>query len=388
MHARDNGEDRIQDGQFHIMTYKLAATCAFGLESVLKKEVLSLGGREISSDNGRVYFRGDDTFIAKANIFLRTADRIHIVLNEFDSADFDELFEGVRSVAWEDIINDRGRVLVKGRSKNSLLHSVPVAQSMTKKAIIDRLIQKTGKSEILEDGVLFPVEIELDNNKGRLMLNTSGEALFKRGYRTGSGDAPIKETLAAGLVLLSGWKSGEPLVDPFCGSGTIPIEAAMIRKNIPPGLNRHFLSMKWDFLDKMIWKQAAEEAVAGIISQTGPEIYGYDNDPDVIKKATENAVNAEADDTVMFKIVDIRQFKLKGQPGTVVTNPPYGERLGDRKYADEVYSALREAVSKKYGWNVNIITAHPNFQEIFGRAVKKRKLFNGNIRCNYYSYLI
>ena len=368
------------------MEHLLAATCPFGIESVLKKEVLSLGFPIEKTTDGRVYFRGGDTAIAKANIFLRTADRIHILLKEFPAGDFDQLFEGVRSVEWENIIDDRGRIHVKGRSKNSGIHSVPVAQSMTKKAIIERLRSKSGKSEITEDGTLYPIEIEIESDRARLMLNTSGEALFKRGYRESTGDAPLKETIAAALILLSGWDGSSSLTDPFCGSGTIPIEAAMIKKNMAPGLNRHFLAMKWGFVERKCWNEAAAEAMDLIRPAEGISIYGYDNDPVMIKKAAANALNAEVEDCVVFKELDINRFKLKGQPGYIVTNPPYGERLGDRLITEELYSTLKNAVMHKPGWNINIITAHPNFQELFGRALRKRKLYNGNIKCNYYSY--
>lgn len=369
------------------MKLDLAATCTFGLESVLKREIISLGYQIKSTDNGRIYFSSDDLALARANIFLRTADRVHIVLSEFPAHDFDELFEGVRSVEWENFISERGQIVVKGRSANSKIHSVPVAQSMTKKAIIERLRESTGRNEIIEDGVMFPVEIELNNDIGRLMLNTSGEALFKRGYRGTTGDAPMKETLAAGLIMLSGWKSSEPLVDPFCGSGTIPIEAAMIKKNMAPGLNRHFLSMKWDFIDKKVWNSAASEAMDMIRPCERAEIFGYDKDPEIIAAASANAQNAEVEDCAVFKNVPVEMLKLKGQPGVIVTNPPYGERLSDRNEAEGLYLSLKTVLERKPDWSANIITAHPAFQELFGRAEKKRKLFNGNIKCNYYSYL-
>lgn len=368
------------------MKLDLAATCTFGLESVLKREIISLGYQIKSTDNGRIYFTSDELALARTNIFLRTADRVHIVLSEFPAHDFDELFDGVRSVEWENFISERGQIVVKGRSAGSKIHSVPVAQSMTKKAIIERLRERTGRNEIIEDGVLYPVEIELNNDIGRLMLNTSGEALFKRGYRGTTGDAPMKETLAAGLIMLSGWKSSEPLVDPFCGSGTIPIEAAMIKKNMAPGLNRHFLSMKWDFIDKNVWNSAASEAMDMIRSYEKAEIYGYDKDPGIIAAASANAQNAEVEDCAVFKNVPVEMLKLKGQPGVIVTNPPYGERLSDRNEAEGLYLSLKTVLERKPDWSANIITAHPAFLELFGRAEKKRKLFNGNIKCNYYSY--
>jgi putative N6-adenine-specific DNA methylase len=368
------------------MEHLIAATCAFGIESVLKKEVAELGYRIERTENGRVYFRSDDSAVARSNIFLRTADRIHIVLGEFSASDFDELFEGVQSVEWENIIDARGMINVKGRSKNSKIHSVPVAQSMTKKAIIERLRQKTGKTEIIEDGTLFPVEIEIENDKAKILLNTSGEALFKRGYRDGTGEAPIKETLAAALILLSGWNGETSLFDPFCGSGTIPIEAALMKKNIAPGLNRHFLSMKWNLIGKTAWNEAANEALDIITPSEEILIYGYDNDQKVLDKAMLNAQNAEVDDIISFKNVDINNFMLKGQPGVLITNPPYGERLGSPEQTEAVYRAFSGAVKAKTEWEINVITAHPHFQEIFGSARIKRKLYNGNIKCHYYSY--
>ncbi|MBN2858150.1 MAG: class I SAM-dependent RNA methyltransferase [Candidatus Delongbacteria bacterium] len=369
------------------MSFLLAATCTFGMESVLKKEVVRLGYEISATENGRVYFHSDDSGIARANIFFRTADRVHIVLKEFPAGDFDELFEGVKSIEWENIINDRGKILVKGRSKNSKIHSVPVAQSMTKKAIIDRLMEKTGKSEIIEDGVLFPVEIEIENDKARIMLNTSGDALFKRGYREGTGEAPLKETLAAGLILLSGWRGDVPLIDPFCGSGTIPIEAAMIKINMAPGLNRHFLSMKWNFLSREIWNTAGNEAMDLIRQYDKPEIFGYDIDTKVLGKAKLNAENAEVEKLIRFENSDISNLELKDNSACIITNPPYGERLGDIKESEVIYGYLRSLLKKNKTLSCNLITAHPHFQELFGRADKKRKLYNGNLKCNYYSYI-
>jgi len=368
------------------MELTLVATCAFGLESVLKREVQQLGYTVSGSDNGRIKFVSDELAVARSNIFLRTADRVHIILKEFRADDFDLLFDGVKSIEWENFIEENGRILVKGRSKDSKIHSVPVAQSMTKKAIIERLLEKTGRSEIIEEGTVYPIEIELDKDIARVTMNTSGEPLFKRGYREETGEAPIKETLAAGLVLLSGWNLSEPFVDPFCGSGTIPIEAAMIKKRIAPGLNRHFLSMKWNFLDKKIWNLAVEEALSMILSFDEISIYGYDKDPDVIKKAVNNSLSAEVDDIVNFKNVDINMLKLKADHGVIVTNPPYGVRIGDKYELDDLIFRLSDAVCKKNGWATHIISDHPSFQETFGTASHKKKLYNGNIKCYYYSY--
>ncbi|MFO7810487.1 MAG: class I SAM-dependent RNA methyltransferase [Candidatus Delongbacteria bacterium] len=364
----------------------IAATCTFGLESVLKKEIIQLGYSIRNTENGRVFFCSDQRAVARANIFLRTAERIHLVLNEFSARDFDELFEGVKAVEWEHIIEERGNIVVKGRSRKSAISSVPVAQAMTKKAVIDRLLEKSGRKKIIEQDIPFPVEIEIEKDKGRLMLDTSGTPLFKRGYRLKTGNAPIKETLAAGLILLSKWNGNQILLDPFCGSGTIPIEAAMMKKRMAPGLNRHFLSMKWKFLDRRIWLETAQEALDIMTTDQKIEIYGVDNDDMVIDGARSNAQEAEVDDIVSLKKADIKDLTLTFREGVIITNPPYGERLGTKYDSDRLYKYLKNAYSRNPGWSLNIITPHPKFQELFGKAQKKRKLYNGNLKCHYYSY--
>ena len=367
------------------MKYNLIVTCTFGLESVLKKELIGLGYNNLTVQDGKIFFPAEDVDIAKTNIFLRTADRVYIKLSEFPANDFDELFEGVKKINWQDYIPVNGIMHVNGRSKKSRLSSVPACQSITKKAIIEKMKLHHKVNKFTEDGTKFPIEIILENNKAIVTLDTSGTALYKRGYRINTGDAPLKETLAAGLVLLSNWRENTPLVDPFCGSGTILIEAAMIGKNIAPGLNRHFLAMKWDFLNKEIWKQATNEAFSRM-NNNKLELFGYDIDSKVIKYARLNSENAEINTMINYSQRDIADFDFTDKKGSIITNLPYGERLGNKDSLDNLYRTFKKSIAQNGQFGKFIFTAHDHFQEIFGRANKKRKLYNGNIKCHLYSY--
>ena len=367
------------------MTYNIIATCTFGLESVLKKELIGLGYNDLLVQDGRITFQADQLGIARANIFLRTADRVYLKLSEFPANDFDELFDGVKKIDWQDYIPINGIMHVNGRSKKSKLSSVPACQSITKKAIIEKMKLSYNVEKFTEDGTKFPIEIILENNKGIVTLDTSGTALYKRGYRLHTGDAPLKETLAAGLVLLSNWRPHLTLVDPFCGSGTILIEAAMIGKNIAPGINRHFLSMKWNFLNKEIWKKAVDEAFDRT-NDNKLELFGYDIDPKVIKYARLNSENADLNTMIDYSVKDIADFEFISEKGSIITNLPYGQRLGNKDTLDDLYKTFKNSISEKNAYNKFIFTAHDHFQEIFGRADKKRKLYNGNIKCHLYSY--
>lgn len=367
------------------MKYNIIATCTFGLESVLKNELLGLGYSDLNVQDGRVTFRSDEVGIARTNIFLRTADRVYLKLSEFPANDFDQLFEGVKKINWQDMIPVDGIMHVNGRSKKSKLSSVPACQSITKKAIIEKMKLHYKIDKFTEDGTKFPIEIILENNKAIVTLDTSGTALYKRGYRLNTGDAPLKETLAAGLVLLSNWRHNTPLVDPFCGSGTVLIEAAMIGKNIAPGLNRHFLAMKWNFLNKDIWKQAVDEAF-NRMNDNKLELFGYDIDSKVIKYAQLNSENAEINTMINYSQRDIANFDFRDQKGSIITNLPYGERLGNKDSLDDLYKTFKGSISQNEDFGKFIFTAHDHFQEIFGRANKKRKLYNGNIKCHLYSY--
>ena len=367
------------------MNYNIIATCTFGLESVLKKELISLGYNDLKVQDGRITFKSDELGIARANIFLRTADRVYLQLAEFYATDFDQLFEGVKKINWQDMIPVNGIMHVNGRSKKSKLASVPACQSITKKAIVEKMKLSYKVDKFTEDGTKFPIEIILENNKAIVTLDTSGTALYKRGYRLNTGDAPLKETLAAGLVLLSNWRPNTTLIDPFCGSGTVLIEAAMIGKNIAPGLNRHFLAMKWDFLDKEIWKQAVDEAFK-VMNDNKLDLFGYDIDSKVIKYARLNSENAELNTMINYAQRDIANFDFINEKGSIITNLPYGERLGNKDSLDDLYRTFKNSISPNVQFNKYIFTAHDHFQEIFGRANKKRKLYNGNIKCHLYSF--
>ncbi|MBN2789579.1 MAG: class I SAM-dependent RNA methyltransferase [Candidatus Delongbacteria bacterium] len=367
------------------MKYNLIATCTFGLESVLKKELIGLGYNDLQVQDGRITFQAEELGIARANLFLRTADRIYLKLSEFKAEDFDELYEGVKNIDWQDMVPVDGVMHVNGRSKKSKLSSVPACQSITKKAIIDKMTKSYGVEKFTEDGKVFPVEIILENDIAIVTLDTSGTALYKRGYRLHTGEAPLKETLAAGLILLSNWRPNIPLIDPFCGSGTILVEAAMIGRNIAPGLNRHFLSMKWDFLNRSIWKKAVEEAFDKR-NTNKLELFGSDIDPKVIKYAQLNSENADLNTMIEFKQQDITDFKFTNKKAYIITNLPYGERLRNKSSIDELYRSFKNSIKYNDQFGKHIFTSHEHFQEIFGRANKKRKLYNGNIKCHLYSY--
>jgi len=367
------------------MNYNIIATCTFGLESVLKRELFSLGYRELQVQDGRITFQADQLGVARTNMVLRTADRVYLKLAEFDAYDFDQLFAGVNKINWGDLIPANGIMHVRGRSKKSKLSSVPACQAVTKKAIIDKMKRAHGMQRFPEDGTRFPIEIILEKNRAVVTLDTSGTALFKRGYRLHTGEAPLKETLAAGLVLLSRWRPDTPLIDPFCGSGTILIEAALIGRNIAPGIKRGFLAMEWDFIDRGIWKTALEEA-SDKVNDHHLDLSGYDIDAQVINSARLNAEKADLNLVIPFERKDISEFQSPDEKALVITNLPYGERIGDKDTLDELYRTLRNTLSPHTQLSKHIFTAHDHFQEVFGRADKKRKLYNGNIKCHLYHY--
>ena len=366
--------------------YQIIASATFGLESILNQEIKNLGYTNTNTENGRILFEGDALAVARTNIFLRTAERIFIRLAKFEAKDFDQLFEGTGSIPWGEMIPQNGAIHVVGKSVKSKLHSVPTCQGMVKKSIIESLKKHYNTDSFPEDGPLFKVEISINNDIAEISLDTSGSGLHRRGYRERAGDAPLKETLAAGLLLLSRWNPQKPLIDPFCGSGTILIEAAMIGKNIAPGLNRNFISQRWDFLPKSIWREAGKEAIDAI-NDAKFTLEGYDIDERVLDIARNNAENAEVEDFIHFQKRDVADFKSSKRNGYIVTNPPYGERLGNVTVINDLYQKMGNVLKDLENWSFFILTAHPNFQENFGiRAPKKRKLFNGNLKCNFYQY--
>ena len=360
----------------------------FGVEGLTADELRRLGLDQVRAENGRVFCQGSPLDLARLNLNLRTGERVLLVLGSFPAADFDALFEGTRALPWERFIPREGQFPVKGHSLNSQLHAVPACQAIVKKAVAARLGAKYGLNTLPETGALYQVQFSIMGDEAVLMLDTSGAGLHKRGYRAQGVAAPLRETLAAAMVLLSRYRGRDPLCDPFCGSGTIPIEAALIAKNRAPGLNRTFSAQKWACVDKKLWLQAADEAMDKEF-QGDYEIWGGDLDPAAVELARHNAALAEVDDVVRFGVDDARTFHWGGLYGRVVTNPPYGERIMERKEAEELYRAFGRAWSKfPEGWKLYLLSSHTEFERTFGKkADKKRKLYNGMLKCDLFMYL-
>ncbi|MDT9024612.1 THUMP domain-containing class I SAM-dependent RNA methyltransferase [Rossellomorea yichunensis] len=368
-------------------TYTLIATAAMGLEAIVAKEVKELG-YECQVDNGKVIFKGDETAIARANMWLRTADRIKILVGDFKVYSFDELFENTKKLPWENFLPVDAEFPVQGKSVKSKLYSVPDCQAIVKKAIVERLRTAYKRTSWLDEtGPLFKIEVAIHKDVASITLDTSGQGLHKRGYRIGQGEAPLKETLAAALIQLTTWNPDRPFVDPFCGSGTIPIEAALIGQNIAPGFNREFLSENWPMMPAEVWEKTRLEAEDLANYDQPLEILGTDIDHRMIEVSKENAMEAGLGDLVKFKQMQVRDFTSELEYGIIVGNPPYGERLGERKEVERMYQEMGKAFEKLDTWSVYIMTSHENFEQCYGKqATKKRKLFNGFIRTDYYQY--
>lgn len=366
---------------------KLLATAAMGLESVVANEVRQLG-YEVEVENGKVIFEAPISAIPRCNLWLRTADRVKIIVGEFRAETFDELFEGTKRLNWEDYIDEEGKFPVSGKSVKSKLFSVPDCQAIVKKAIAERLKLKHGRaSKMPETGALYKVEVALLKDIVTLTLDTSGVGLHKRGYRVGQGGAPLKETLAAALVLLTNWRPDEPFIDPFCGSGTIPIEAAMIGQNIAPGFNREFVSENWRWIRRKYWDEALIEAEDLANYDQPLDITGSDISHQMIEMAEGNALEAGLSDLIRWKQMQVSDLTIKNENGYLVSNPPYGERLNEREEVAKMYQDLGRIMQEHPTWSVYIITAFETFEKEYGqKATKKRKLFNGFIQTNYYQY--
>lgn len=372
---------------FAMQKVKLVATAAMGIESLVANEVRALG-YDPTVENGKVIFEAPVSAIPRCNLWLRTADRVKIIVGEFKAEAFDELFEGVKALNWENYIAETGEFPVSGKSIKSKLYSVPDCQAITKKAIAERLKLKYGMAgNMPETGALYKVEVALLKDKVTLTLDTSGVGLHKRGYRTGQGDAPLKETLAAALVSLTNWKPEEPLIDPFCGSGTILIEAALIGQNIAPGFNREFASEDWDLIKQKHWDEALTEAEDLANYDQKLDIIGSDISHKMVSIATENAIEAGLGDIINWKQMQVSDLTLKSNNGYIISNPPYGERMNELEEVKEMYRNLGQIMKEHPSWSVYIITAFEAFERIYGKdATKKRKLFNGFIQTNYYQY--
>lgn len=367
--------------------FDITVTCASGVEKVVKKELDRLGYKDIPAINGGFCFSGSPIDIARLNINLRAADRVYVKIKEFAVTTFDELFDGVRSIRWEDYLTDDSKIIVNGKCVKSKLFAISACQSIVKKAIVDRLLSKSDKSRLNESGALYEVEFSIFKDVCSINLNTSGAGLHKRGYRDLVGIAPIKETLASSLVLLSDYYRERPFADPFCGSGTIAIEAARIALNIAGGIGRRFAFNDWKNFDSKYFDLAFTEAKDKETRNFKPEILASDIDPKAIKLAKRHAERAGVLDKIRFEVKDVKNFYTDLKYGTIVSNPPYGERVYDKEEATECYKSLRKAYDKLCGWSAFVITSANNFEKSFGKkSDRDRKLYNSNRECRFYYY--
>ncbi len=361
--------------------------CLFGLESLVAQELKNIGAVEVQTENGRVFFRGTAETVIDANLWLRTGQRVEIVLGQFPARSFEELFEGVRALPWEQWIPEDGRFPVKGHALNSKLHSVPDCQSIVKKAIVRRLEAHYKREIFVEDGALYSVRFSILKDRAVLMLDTSGQALHKRGYRPAAQPAPIRETLGAALCTLARPYPDTVLYDPFCGSGTLLIECAMLARNMAPGINRGFAAENWQALPKSLWQERRKAARAKATPEVPFKGFGFDIDPKMAAISADNAKRAGVADCLTFGVRDVKDFTLDTPRGMVITNPPYGERLLDLEQAKELYRVMGKVFPKKPGWRYYVIAPEKEFERLFGRpADKRRKLYNGTLECNYYQY--
>lgn len=370
--------------------YELIAPCHFGLEAVLKREILDLGYEISSVEDGRVTFLGDAQAIADANVFLRTAERILLKVGTVHAETFDELFERTKALAWEEYLPKDAKFWVaKATSVKSRLFSPSDIQSIVKKAIVERLKTVYGVSWFQEDGAQYPIRICFMKDEALIALDTTGESLHKRGYRKLTAKAPISETLASALILLTPWKKDRILVDPFCGSGTFPIEAAMIAANIAPGMNRSFLAESWANLSpRRLWYDAVEEAQDLVETRVETDIQGYDIDGEVVRSARENARLAGVDHLIHFQRRPVSELNHPKKYGFIITNPPYGERIEERENLPGLYQEIGRAFSRLDSWSEYVITSYDQAEKYIGKkADKNRKIYNGMIKTYYYQFL-
>lgn len=368
------------------MDYELIATTTFGIEAITAKELKDLGYEDLKVENGKITFSGDEMDIAICNTHVRTADRILIKAKEFKAESFEELFQGTLAFDWGSLIPIDGKMHVVGKSIKSKLHSVPDCQGIVKKAVVEAMKRKYKTEWFSEDGPVYKIEVAILKDIVTLSIDTTGPGLHKRGYREVAGGAPLKETLAATLVLISKYSGEEILIDPFCGSGTILIEAAMIANNIAPGLNREFVCETWPTMDKEIFEQVRDGARRSI-KDNPIELFGYDIDNRVIRIARENARKAGVDKYVFFQQRDFNDFSTKKRKGYIITNPPYGERMGEENEIEALYRHMGDWYKKLEEWKFFALTSYDKFEQCFGmKSTKNRKLYNGKIQCYYYQF--
>lgn len=370
------------------MKLELIATATFGLEAVVRREIENLGYRVLATEDGRVTFLGDERAIVRSNLWLRTADRVYVKMGEFKARTFEELFQQTAAIAWEEIIPLDGKFPVVGTSVKSELHSVPACQSIINKAVAKRLGEFYMKQHLPETGAEYRIRFAALKDRFLMMIDASGIGLHKRGYRVADVAAPMKETLAAALVQLSYYRADKPLADITCGSGTILIEAAMIARNIAPGLGREFASEKWDIIPSEAWKEERKLAYEAADYEKELKIKGYDIDRKAIEAAKANAEEAGVADDIEFYRMDMSKFSPQGEYGCIICNPPYGERIGEREGIEKIYSKLAVVLKDNPSWSLFMITPDKEVElKFFGRkADRRRKLYNGRIETQFYQF--
>lgn len=359
-----------------------------GLEALVAKEVKDLGYEDVQVENGKVTYTGDESAICRSNLWLRTADRVKLKVGEFKALSFEELFEKTKALPWADIIPEDAEFPVIGKSVKSKLYSVSDAQAIVKKSVVESMKKRYKTEWFPENGALYRIEVAIHKDIATLTIDTSGTGLHKRGYRYLHNQAPLKETLAAALIQLTNWRPDRPLIDPFCGSGTIPIEAAMIGQNIAPGFMREFVSEKWPLIGKEAWNRAREEVESVANYDQDLQILGTDIDHRMIELAQTNATEAGFGDLISFKQMQVSDIRSKLEYGTLIGNPPYGERIGEKEEVERMYAKMGQ-VFQTYlpTWSVYILTSNEKFEALYGKqATKRRKLYNGNIKTDYYQY--
>lgn len=368
-----------------VENFKLVATCKLGLEGFLAKELKALG-YETENFNGEVHFEGDSLAIVKSNLWLRTAERVLIYLTDFPAQSFDELFDGMNEILWEKLIPRDGLIDIVPKCVNSKILSRRSTQSICKKAIVAQLQEYFKVDWLSENGPVFKIHVDIVKDKATILLDTSGAGLHKRGYRQHAGIAPLRETMAVALILASNWTKEKPLFDPFCGAGTIPIEAAMLARNQAPGLNRQFDAEFWPFLNSEEWQEERAKAQKAI-QKSDFKIYASDLDEKMVEIARKNAKLAGVAELIEFRQKDIRDFAPKTENGVVICNPPYGERLSELQECEAIFKTMGQVLPVQKNWHYHILSSHPEFEKIFGRkALRNRKMYNGKIKCYLYSF--
>lgn len=370
------------------MKLELIAATTFGLEAIVRREIEALGYKIIKTEDGKVTFMGDERALVRANLWVRSADRIQIKMAEFKALEFEDIFQNVKGIAWEEWIPMDGNFTVNAVSVKSKLSSVPAIQKVGERALIDSLREFYPIDRFPKTGNIFDLRISIHKDLATVTLDTTGPGLNKRGYRKLIGKAPLKETMAAAMVNLSFWNPDRILVDPCCGSGTIPIEAAMIAKNIAPGLSREFTSETWDAIPKELWKQERANAFKEIRNDLELKIFASDIDPAAIKIARENADEAGVGDLIRFSVADVGALRTKALSGVMISNPPYGERIGDRKAIDHIYECWQKFFNDNPSWSLFALTPDKTIEDkVFGRpADRRRKLYNGRMEVCYYQF--